>query len=137
MKALDTSVLALLLHGDRAARDLARKWRGVEIATTELNMLELYVLAARAPPRARAHRREAVERLRRSLTVLPFDSRAAERLGKRARKVESGGVPLVLQGILGILEAAGCDEFVSLETPQNLGKWPFRITKLAIGTIRH
>jgi len=131
MKALDTPVLLALLHGDGKARDLVRRLRGVEVATTELNLLELRALVAQSPPKGRGHRREALDRLRRSLTVLPFDSKAAERDNRRVTKDEIRSVPPILLGVLSILEANGCDELITTGATAVPGRWPFRVTKFA------
>ncbi|MGA8275663.1 MAG: PIN domain-containing protein [Thermoplasmata archaeon] len=131
MKALDTSVLLAILHGDRNVRALLRRLRGVEVATTELNLLELHCLVGRAPPRGRSQRREALERLRRSLTVLPFDSKAAERAARRTARDDLKAPPPLLLGILTTLEANGCDELITADPRDIAGRWPFRITKLS------
>jgi predicted nucleic acid-binding protein len=130
MKALDTPVLLAILHGDRSIRDLVRRLRGVEVATTELNLLELHALVGRGPSKGQARRREALERLRRSLTVLPFDGRAAERVARRTAKNEVKMVPPLLLGILAILESNGCDELVTTDPCDIPGRWPFRVVKL-------
>jgi predicted nucleic acid-binding protein len=110
VKGLDTSALVAILEGDRSSRDLLRRLRGHEIATTELNMLELERLAATGSPRGRGPRRLALERLRRKVTVLPIDiravSEAARHLGRKVATRESLDL-----GVLGALEANGCDEF--------------------------
>ena len=110
MKGLDTPALLAILRGERGARELLRRLRGHEIATTELNLLQLELLAAGVPARARAARRLALDRLRRKLTVLPIDARA---VGEAARHLSpkdrsAGSTEL---GVLGALEANGCDEF--------------------------
>jgi predicted nucleic acid-binding protein len=129
MKALDTSVLLALLHGSKGSRELVHRLRGAEVATTELNLLELGALADRGPPRARGQRREAIDRLRRSLTVLPFDSKVADRLARKGRRGAIGGVAPLLQGALAILEANGCEELITLDPGAVVGKWQFRVTK--------
>jgi predicted nucleic acid-binding protein len=130
VKALDTPVLLAILHGDRNVRGLLRKLRGVEVATTELNFLELQALLARVPVKERSRRREALDRLRRSLTVLPFDSKSADRLNRRVVRGDSGGLPLLQLGALATLEANGCDELFSLGSGAELGRWSFRISSL-------
>ncbi len=111
MKAMDTPVLLGLLQGDPRARALLRRWRGVEVATTEANLLELYSIIARSRGPARAARLASLTRLRRDLTVLPIDSRSVE---AAARRLPSKGTvaPLTL-GMLGALEAYGCDELAT------------------------
>jgi predicted nucleic acid-binding protein len=131
MKCLDTSVLLALLEGDRGTRDLLARLRGVELATTDVNLLELSYLAARAPPRVRVARREALDRLRRKITVLPIDGRAVEQAGRRLGKGSEKTLPHVL-AMLGALEANGCDELFTHETAVDPGKWRFKITHLTL-----
>jgi predicted nucleic acid-binding protein len=128
MKALDTSVLLAFLEGDRSARDLLRKLRDVEVATTEANFLELAYLAAHGPPRTRARRRETLARLRRKLTVLPIDPRAVAEAENAVLRGEAPAAPL-LAGILGALEAAGCDELFTTDPRECRGRWRFQITR--------
>lgn len=130
MKALDTSVILTLLEGDPGAQDLLKRLRGVELATTEVNLLELAYLAARGPARSQAARRAVLERLRRKLTVLPIDGRAMEQAGRRLGK-GSERTPLHVLAMLGALEANGCDELFTQETTIDPGKWRFKITHLA------
>jgi predicted nucleic acid-binding protein len=130
MKALDTSVLLSLLEGDPSARDLLKRLRGVELATTEVNLLELGYLAARGPARSHAGRRETLERLRRKLTVLPIDGRAVEQAARRLGKGSERTPPHVL-AMLGALEANGCDELLTQEPAVDGGKWRFKITRIA------
>lgn len=115
MKGLDTSVLLALLEGDRGTRNLLTRLRGIELATTEINLLELSYLAARAPPRTRAARREVLDRLRRKITVLSIDSRAVDQAGRRLGKGSEKTPPHVL-AMLGALESSGCDELFTHET---------------------
>jgi predicted nucleic acid-binding protein len=129
MKALDTAVLLSILHGDKAAKELVRRLRGVEVASTELNFLELAALVRRGPVKGRGQRREAVDRLRRALTVLPFDGKAAERAAQRASKGDGRSVPPLVLGTLATLEVNGCDELVTADPSGVGGRWPFRVTK--------
>ena len=129
MKGVDTSVLLALLDGERPARELIARQRGVEIATTELNLLELYYLASRGPSRSRAGRRASLERLRRKLTVLPVDARA---IGQAARRLGKGGekaAPVIL-AMLGAFEANGCEELFTHEVGLDAGSWSFKITQI-------
>jgi len=128
MKAFDTSVLLALLEGDRSAKELLRKLKGVEVATTEMNMLELVYLAARGPARNRGHRREALDRLRRKVTVLPIDSRAVSEAERRVVKGDTPRSPL-LSGMLGALETAGCDELFTTDPQDCGGRWRFDVTR--------
>lgn len=128
MKGLDSSILLGLLHGDPAVRSLLRRLEDVELATTEANLLELAWVAARTPTRLR-HRQEALERLRRKLTVLPLDARAVDRV---SHQLIRGGppIPLMIAAMLGALESAGCDELFTREPQQNLGKWRLKVTRI-------
>jgi predicted nucleic acid-binding protein len=130
MKALDTSVILGLLEGDPMTRDLLKRLRGVELATTEVNLLELAYLAARGPERSRSARRELLERLRRKLTVLPVDGRAVEQAVKRLGKGSERTPPHVL-AMLGALEANGCDELLTQESGIDPGRWRFKVTQIA------
>ncbi|MGA3021611.1 MAG: PIN domain-containing protein [Thermoplasmata archaeon] len=127
MKGLDTSVLLALLEGEQGTRNLLTRLRGIELATTEVNLLELSYLSARGPPRTRAARRESLDRLRRKITILPIDSRAVEQAGRRLGKGSERTPPHVL-AMLGALEANGCDELLTHETTIDQGRWRFKIT---------
>ncbi len=129
MKALDTSVLLALLDGEPSAAALLKRLRGVEVATTEANLLELGYLSIHGEGRARASRREALDRLRRKLTVLPIDSRAVDRAGTHLGKGGDRLAPLAL-AMFGALEAAGCDELYTRETYARIGKWKVKVTRL-------
>jgi len=128
MKALDTAVLLALLEGDRSAKDLVRKLRGVEVATTEANLLELAFLAGHGPLRTRGRRREALDRLRRKLTVLPIDSRAVFESEPAILRGRPPSSPLIA-GMLGALETAGCDELFTQNPADLTGRWRFKITR--------
>jgi predicted nucleic acid-binding protein len=128
MKALDTSVLLALLEGDRSATELVRKLGGVEIATTEANLLELAYLARRGSARVRARRHEALDRLRRKVTILPIDQRAVSEAERCVLKGEHPSSPLVA-GMLGALETAGCDELYTTDPQECGGRWRFRVTR--------
>ncbi|MFZ1024437.1 MAG: PIN domain-containing protein [Thermoplasmata archaeon] len=125
MKALDTSALLALLSGDRAAKDLLHRVRGVEVATTEINLLELGYAAARGPVRHRGPRRATLSRLRRKLTVLPLDDKAVEEASGRLARGATGVPPLRL-AMLSILEVNGCEELLSSEVSPLPGKWRFK-----------
>jgi predicted nucleic acid-binding protein len=129
MKGFDSSTLLALLEGKRVAKDLLTRLRGVEIATTEMNLLELAYLAAVASPKARAPRRAAVERLRRKMTVLPVDSKAVEQASRRLGRGSERTSPTVL-AMCGAFEANGCDELFTLDAEIDPGKWRFKITRL-------
>jgi len=126
MKALDTGILLALLEGSSRARDLVRKLRGSELATTEANLLELSFLAANAPPRARAGRLGAVEKLRQRLTVLPIDGHAnREALAGILRQGDRLSPTIAM--MLGALEAAGCEELYTDDGRGMAGDWSFKV----------
>jgi predicted nucleic acid-binding protein len=129
VKALDTSALLVLLHGGPLARELLRQLRGLEVATTEANMLELQALVARGPSRTRGAHGRALYRLRRCLTVLPLDAKALDSVSRRASRQELKVSPLLL-GMLGTLEANGCDELITGDHGPIPGRWAFRIVRL-------
>ena len=129
MKGLDTSVLLGLLEEDPAVRKLLGRLRGVELATTEANLLELELLAAHGSGRHRRARRLALERLRRKITVLPIDSRAIDQVGSRLAPRAEPPMPTVL-AMLGALESNGCDELFVREALPIDGRWKLRITSV-------
>ncbi len=126
MKALDTPALLSILHDTAAGRELLKSLRGEEIATTELQMFELRVLAAHAGPAERAARETALAKLRRRLTVLPVTAESVSEAGRflRADPRGTGGAALVW----GTLAAAGCSEWITtkLYAPSR-GKFPFKV----------
>lgn len=129
MKALDTPALLSLLEGNARLRAVLKRWRGEEIATTEANVLELALLAARGPPRGKGHRAETIGRLRRRLTVLPIDSRAGEEAQRRLARGGPAASPTIL-AMLAALEVNGCEELLTDDPRQIPGKWRFRVSKL-------
>ncbi len=127
MKALDTPALLALLEGDGGVKDLLRRLRGHEVATTEANLLELALLSGRGSARS-GHRREALSRLRRKITVLPIDSRAIEEVARRSSRGELAGLAPHVAGMLAALEVAGCEElFTDAPLP---GRWRFRVSRV-------
>lgn len=131
MKALDSSVLLSLLNGDSAARDLVKRLRDVELATTEADLLELAFVATRTRAHAR-RRRDVLDRLRQKITVLPIDSRGVSRASQHLERGLHEISPLRLS-MLGSLESAGCDELFTRENPSSWGKWRFKITRFGHG----
>ena len=128
MKGLDTSILLGLLHGDPAVRALLRRLEDVELATTEANLIELAWVASRGGAGGR-HRREAVERLRHKITVLPIDRVAVDRVSQQlARRGVS--IPLSVAAMLGAFESASCDELFTREAG-DFGKWRLKITHIS------
>ncbi len=130
MKGLDTSVLLGLLEGDPTVRGLVKRFHGVELATTEVNLLELTLLAGRAGRPGRTPRRHALERLRRKLTVLPIDSRAIDQVGRRVGRETDRLAPHVL-AMLAAFEAGGCDEIFSRDLDLSPGTWKPRVSRIA------
>ncbi len=127
MKGLDSSAILALLHGDRAIERTLRSWAGEEIATSELCLIELTAMLLGKPPRIRASRLEALARLRRRLSVLPVDHRVQAILAARSGAVTTPGA-LQMATILATLEAAGCDEVLTVgRTPSPIGRWKLRV----------
>jgi len=130
MKAVDSGPLAAILEGDPSMKMVVRQLRGVEVASTEISMIELSVRAHQAPAKNRAARLRALENLRRKITVLPIDSRAGQEAVRRIGK--SGQVGrLYRTAELAALEVNQCDELLTYD--KNLhgnGKWRFKITIL-------
>ena len=129
MKGLDTSVLLGLLEEDAVVRRLLGRLRGVELATTEANLLELELIAAHGSGRQRKARRRALERLRRKITVLPIDARAIDQVGSRLGARSESAAPAVL-AMLGALESNGCDELFVRDALPIEGRWRLRVTKV-------
>jgi PIN domain len=129
MKALDTGVLRGILEADGGCRDLLRRLRGLEVATTERSILELGVLAHRGPLKVQSSRRAAIDRLRRKLTVLPIDARA---VAEASRNMSGTSNPEDLWHLAewGALDAAGCDELFTRGKPLAGGKWRFKVTRV-------
>lgn len=109
MKAVDTPVLVDLLCGSRAATSLIGSWKDEEVATTEINLGELQILAEEGPQRGLAQRTAALHRLRRRLTVLPIDSHAIAALARLPSR--SGRLSPTTRLIAAALVANGCSEW--------------------------
>ena len=129
MKAVDTAALRGILEGDPGSKDLLRRLRGVEVATTERTLLELSLLAQRGSPGSRGARRTVLERLRRKITVLPIDVRA---VGEAARRSDGAASPEDLWRLAewGALEASGCEELFCAGRPPSGAKWRFKVTRV-------
>jgi predicted nucleic acid-binding protein len=131
MRALDTGVLLALLEGSSRARDQVRKLRGIELATTEVNLLELAYLASAGTSKGRSGRLAALEKLRQRLTVLPIDPRstraAAERVVRQPEKLAPN-----VAAMLGALEAAGCEELLTDDARTVAGDWGFRVRAIVV-----
>jgi predicted nucleic acid-binding protein len=131
MKALDTSVLVALLEGQPGIRPLLSQLKGVELATTEANLLELAQLAALGPERQRKARRDAISRLRRRMTVLPIDGRAVDVASAHLAKKADVASPAIL-AMMGALEVAGCEQLLTLDPPSEFGRWRVRVSQVAL-----
>jgi len=129
VKALDAWVLLAILEGEPSAKRLLQHLRGVEVATTEVSMLELYLLADVGSARGRSARRASLERLRRKLTVLPIDSRAVTEAARRG-SVRLRGEELLRLLEWGALEAYGCDELYTRSRILPPGKWRFNVNRV-------
>ncbi len=132
MRALDSSILLALLEGEPGAKTLLKKLRGVEVATTEANLLELSILASQGSERHHRSRREALGKLRRRITVLPIDARAVEAAATHLGKdPKSTGSPLVL-AMMGALEAGGCEELLTQDPLPEMDRWKVRVSRVRL-----
>lgn len=131
MKALDTSLLLAVLQGESGVREFVRRLHGLEIATTEANLLELAAIVAQDRTRRPTSRMEALKRLRRKLTVLPVDAHATEASVSGLRTAAGPVSPLVV-GMMGALESSGCEELLTLDRVAIPGAWRFRITQVKL-----
>jgi predicted nucleic acid-binding protein len=112
MKGLDTPVLLGLLEGAPKPQALVRALAGEELATTEVNLFEIELLGRREKSPGKERRMQALERLRRKLTVLPIDeesTRRAAAIAASARQTAPEGTWLCL----GAAEAHGCSEWIT------------------------
>ncbi len=113
MKGLDSPVLIALLRGDSAVRPLLDSISRDEVGTTEWDLLEVERAARADPSPGRQRRLLSVERLRRAVTVLPLDERAA-RLASPRVTAKDGTIQLATIWKLAALEAAGADEWYTV-----------------------
>jgi predicted nucleic acid-binding protein len=126
MKGLDTPVLLGILHDSGSAKELLKGLRGGELATTELNMFELKVLAAEEARPMREGRETALARLRRRITVLPITPDSVREAARYlTRKGHLGDYqPLVW----GTLSSVGCAEWITTRAfAPPKGSWPFKV----------
>jgi predicted nucleic acid-binding protein len=89
---LETSFLVSLLCGERAAASAIRRLEGQGVAMAAISLGELY-LGALMSSRTKRNR-EAVDRLRGRLTVLPLDAETCQILGSEAARLAAGDVAL-------------------------------------------
>ena len=126
MKAFDTPVLLAILHDAPSVKGLLRALRGEELATTELNLFELRVVAAAAPAAERAARETALARLRRRITVLPVTAQSVSEAGRHLRGDYRKDPWRALA--LGTLAAAGCSEWITTRAyAPAKGKLPMKV----------
>jgi hypothetical protein len=112
MKGLDTPVLLEILQGRPTVRKLLERLTGEEVCTTEANLLELTMVAKSLGSSGLAARLAAIDHLRRGLTVLPLDSKAAAAAAARY-KVGAPSHSTLSWLIVGALEANGCTEWLT------------------------
>ncbi len=112
MKGLDTPALLALLEGRPEAKPLLEDASGEELCTTEVNLFELEALARGGPSSGRARRLAALDRLRRKLTVLPIDERAA-RAAALLQAANRGSLAGPTWLFVGALEASGASEILT------------------------
>lgn len=130
MKGLDTPVLLEILHGTPASRKLLKSLQGEELATTELNMFELYHVASQGPKPARLARQRALLSLRRRISVLPITTASLDEVARAgsSRALSDGFGPLVWA----TLTAAGCGEWITSRAgapPKGASKLHVRIVQ--------
>jgi predicted nucleic acid-binding protein len=129
MKGLDTPILLELLRGRPSLAPILKSLEGEELATTEVNVFELEAIARSGPRHGREHRRAALDRLRRKLTVLPIDGRAIQ----AAASLSTGRLHEAAASewlMLGAASASGCSEWVTTASsryPRDLGKLPVKV----------
>ena len=129
MKALDTPVLLEVLRGRESIRNVLKALGSEELATTEINLYELEVVARAGPRQGRERRLAAIERLRRKLTVLPIDARGVRAAAQRGLGRIGDSSPLVSL-MMGAAESAGCTELLTTRSarfPKDSGKVKVRI----------
>lgn len=124
MIGLDTPLLLAVLRGGETGRKLLRELGDEELVTTELNLLELDVLARRDPSAGRERRLAGIQRLRQRLTVVPVDMVATQTAALHA----AHGPPssILLSAMLGSAEAAGCTRWITTDD-SGVGRWPGRM----------
>ncbi len=125
MKGLDTPVLLTILHDSPGARALARDLRGEEIATTELNIFELELIAGGVTKARGGQLRSTIDKLRRRLTVLPIDGSAVQAASAlSARGVEGSPLQLLMWGAV---EHAGCSEWITTRPNAPKSRWKVKV----------
>ena len=129
MIGLDTPILLAVLHGEKGTQELLRSLEGEELATTELNLLELLAIASLSAPRVRAARQAAVDRLRQKLTVVPIDAAAGTRKFFQQKGPRSAS-DLIELAVLGAMDSHGCSRWIT-KGARPTGRWKFRVTILA------
>jgi predicted nucleic acid-binding protein len=130
VKALDSGVLLALLEGSPKAQALLRKLRGIEVATTEVNLLELAFLA-RGSRKVMAARLATLEKLRQRLTVVPLDARGSREVLAAAAGASRPVSPTVA-AMLGALRAVGCEEILSDVADSLPEDWGVRVRSVTV-----
>ena len=130
MKGLDTPVLLALLEGAPKPRALIRALAGEELATTEVNLFEVELLGRREKSPGKERRLQALERLRRKITVLPIDEESTRRAALIAASARQGA-PEGTWLCLGAAEAHGCSEWITMAA----GLPPVSSTRLNVTAI--
>ena len=128
MKCLDTPVLLEILAGRPSAKKLLEELAGEELGTTEVNLFELAACARSLGPSGLEKRLAALERLRRSLSVLPVDERSSRLTAARYRDQSTQAVSGSSWLIFGALEAYGCTEWITSRS----SRFPTVSTKIRI-----
>ncbi|HEV2230730.1 MAG TPA: PIN domain-containing protein [Thermoplasmata archaeon] len=120
MKGLDTPILLGILRGEAWTHPLLKRLTGEEVATTSANLLELEVIARRDASAGRDRRLVALERLKRSLTVVQLDERAARLGAEIASKDPMRAASGQTWHMIGALDASGCSEWWTTQE----ARWP-------------
>ncbi|MCI4331503.1 MAG: PIN domain-containing protein [Thermoplasmata archaeon] len=112
MKGLDAPILLAILRGRPEVKALLRALHGEELATPELVMFELEAMARADPASGRERRLAALDKLRRRLTVLPFDEQSA-RVASTIVAGQRHRISTASALLIGVLDAHGCSEWIT------------------------
>jgi predicted nucleic acid-binding protein len=131
VKGLDTPILLDLLRGRKSAARLVEELHGEELATTEINLFELEVIARSGPRKGLEKRLAALDGLRRKLTVLPVEEKGCRAAAARGPAATSGGIGAPQALMLGVAEAAGCSEWLTIRAARaGAGRGKLRVRVL-------
>lgn len=114
MKALDTPALLAILERRREAAWVLDEVAGGEVCTTEVNLFELEAAVLGERRSERARRLAALERLRKRISVLPVDDKAA-RTAARIIAEGKGATTTVAALVLGCVSSGGATELLTTE----------------------